>query len=446
MDTVNTPIVAVIGAGPAGLYAAKQLTMDQCQVVLFNRDIKPGGLAEYGIYPDKLKMKEGLRNQFRSILSSPQVHYFGNVQVGEDGDITIEQIRELGFHAVLAAVGAQSIKHLGIPGENFPRVYHAKEVVYHYNGLPPYSERDYPIGKKVAVVGVGNVMLDVARWLMDEKKVDEVIAIARRGPSEVKFDRKELEMVVGRIDFTTLRNEVDRVAPIMASVGQDPYEALTIYTEAMEKAIPHTVNSRMRFRFLSSPTRILGNSTDGALGLEIENTTLKVEGDEIKAVGTGEVEAIDVDTVIFAIGDAVDTRLGLPVAGNQFVKNIDSRFQIEGQSYESCSSKFGKDPCGVFVAGWARKASSGVVGIARKDGVNAALAIREFLSSRKSLKFKAIDEILQQIRQLVPKAVEYNDILFLEAAEKKKSVEMGVEGYKFTRNDEMLGLLGKTVR
>jgi ferredoxin--NADP+ reductase len=446
LDTVTAPIVAVIGAGPAGLYAAKQLTMDQCHVVLFNRDIKPGGLAEYGIYPDKLRMKEGLRAQFRSILSSPQVHYFGNVQVGEGCDISIEQIRELGFHAVLAAVGAQSIKHPGIPGENLHRVYHAKEVVYHYNGLPPYSEWDFPVGKKVAIVGVGNVMLDVARWLMDEKKVDDVIAIARRGPAEVKFDRKELEMVVERIDFNLLRKEVDRVAPVMASVGQDPYEALTIYTEASQKAVPHTVQSRMQIRFLSSPKQILGDADGNVRGLELEGTTLKVEGDEIKAVGTGIVETLDVDTVIFAIGDAVDTRLGLPVAGNQFVKNIDSRFQIEGQSYESCSSKFGKNPCGVFVAGWARKASSGVVGIARKDGVNAAFAIREFLASRKALKFVAIDDVLNKIREQIPAAVEYDNILYLEAAERVKGTELGIEGYKFTRNEEMMALLGKVAR
>ncbi len=326
MSDEITPIVAVIGAGPAGLYAAKQLTLDGCQVVLFNRDIKPGGLAEYGIYPDKLKMKEGLRTQFRSILSSPMVRYFGNVRVGEECDITIQQIHELGFHALLATVGAQAEKSLGIPGESLAGVHHAKEVVYHYNQLPPFSERSMEIGKKVAIVGVGNVMLDLSRWLIDEKHVDEVIAIARRGPAEVKFDRKELETVVERIDLKLLNEEVERVAAKMIAVGQMPQSAFTLYHEALEKALPHEYPSSLRMRFLSSPKQILGDANGRVRGLELEETTLRMVNGEVKAVGTGVFEVLDVDTVIFAIGDAVDTRLGLPVIGNQFVKNPDSNF------------------------------------------------------------------------------------------------------------------------
>jgi ferredoxin--NADP+ reductase len=131
--------VAVVGAGPAGLFAARELTQQGVGVVLFNRDLKPGGLAEYGIYPDKHKMKEGLRNQFRQILALENLHYFGNVLIAENGDLSRTDLRQLGFQATLVTTGAQGTKWLGLPGEHLRGVFHAKDIVYHYNLLPPYS-------------------------------------------------------------------------------------------------------------------------------------------------------------------------------------------------------------------------------------------------------------------------------------------------------------------
>src|SRR5512143_1461473 len=93
--------VAVVGAGPAGLFAAKELVDQGAHVVLFNRDIKPGGLAEYGIYPDKYKMKQGLRVQFKQILAQPRIDYFGNVTVCCGGNVVLEDLIESGFQAVL---------------------------------------------------------------------------------------------------------------------------------------------------------------------------------------------------------------------------------------------------------------------------------------------------------------------------------------------------------
>jgi ferredoxin--NADP+ reductase len=125
--------VAVIGAGPAGLYAARQLADRNIHTILFNRDVKPGGLAEYGIYLNKIRMKEGLRSQFRQIIALDDVEYYGNVLVGEhSADLTLDSIRELGFQALLVTVGAQSTKRLGIPGEDLSNVFHAKDIVYHY--------------------------------------------------------------------------------------------------------------------------------------------------------------------------------------------------------------------------------------------------------------------------------------------------------------------------
>ncbi|MCE1253125.1 MAG: NAD(P)-binding protein [Anaerolineae bacterium] len=108
--------VAVVGAGPAGLFAASELAKKGIRVTLFNRDIKPGGLAEYGVYPQKYRLREGFRTQFEHILESNLIDYYGNVLVHQDGDLTLDDIRSMGFHAILVTVGAQGTKWLGLPG------------------------------------------------------------------------------------------------------------------------------------------------------------------------------------------------------------------------------------------------------------------------------------------------------------------------------------------
>ena len=108
--------VAIIGAGPAGIYAARKLRRSGFEVVILNRDIRPGGLAEYGIFHDKYKMKAGLRKQFAKILDTEGIHYRGNITIGTQGVLRIEDLDELGFDAVVVAVGAQGIKWLKIEG------------------------------------------------------------------------------------------------------------------------------------------------------------------------------------------------------------------------------------------------------------------------------------------------------------------------------------------
>jgi hypothetical protein len=113
-------VVAVIGAGPAGLFASKILALNGVHVVLLNRDILPGGLAEYGIYYDKFKMKEGLRKQFQQILNLAQIDYYGNITVGETGDISLPELRALGFQAVMV----KFCGHCGWSAARIIGVYH----------------------------------------------------------------------------------------------------------------------------------------------------------------------------------------------------------------------------------------------------------------------------------------------------------------------------------
>jgi len=341
-------LVAVIGAGPAGLFGARELANHGARVVLFNRDIKPGGLAEYGIYPTKHFMKAGLRKQFRQILENPNINYFGNISIGTQGDLSLDNLWELGFQAILVTAGAQGAKWLGLPGEDLEGVYQAKDVVYFYNKLPPNSQRHYRFGKRCAIVGAGNVMVDIARYLIRQEKVDEVVAVVRRGPAEVKFDKKEMEYVIANLDLNALDEEISRVRPVMEAVNQDPEAARATILEALPKAYEKVSDTRLRFEFLSSPVRMIGQN--GLLTqLEIEDTTLILKDGDTKARGTGNKRTLNVETVIFAIGDKVDESFGLPTKWNEFVINEHPLYPITDISYEVFDPQAGKPIEGMFV-------------------------------------------------------------------------------------------------
>ena len=430
----NQYFVAVIGAGPAGLFGARELANLGARVVLFNRDIKPGGLAEYGIFPNKYTMKNGLRKQFRQIMDLPNLDYYGNVTVGSQGDLTLDDLRGLGFQAILVTAGAQGTKWLGLPGEDLEGVYHAKDVVYYYNGLPPYSQKSFHFGKRCAVIGAGNVMLDIVHYLSRDVKVDEVIAVVRRGPAEVKFDKKEMEYVIANLDQTALDSEIQRVAPIIQAVGQDADAARALILEALPKATPKTTDTRFSFEFLASPVQMIGDAEGKLTQVELEDNILVASNGDTKAKGTGNKRRLDVDTVIFAIGDKVDDSFGLPVEWNEFVKNSSPRFPIDGVSYESPSED-------VFVGGWSRKASSGLVGIARKDGTNAAKVVWQYLQTKQPVEAN-LDAVTAKLKSLGKPVVLKEDIKKLEALEAAETQKRGVEEFRFDNNDEMLQAMG----
>jgi ferredoxin--NADP+ reductase len=436
-------LVTVIGAGPAGMYASRELALAGETVVLLNRDIKPGGLAEYGIYYDKHKMKEGLRRQFRAILDIPNIHYFGNVSIGHETGFTLDELRAQGVQAILVAVGAQGTKWLGLPGEELKRVYHAKDLVYHYNDLPPYSYEQFPIGRRVALIGVGNVMLDIAHWLVRELKVDEIVAVARRGPAEVKFTKKEMEYIARNLDVPALDTELQRVAPVMAAVGQDVQAARDYILAALPKALEPVSNTCFRFDFLASPTRILGDEKGEVCGLEVEDTTLVASNGDTKARGLGTRRILNVDTVVFCIGDRVDEKFGLPVKWNEFVKNPHPAFAVEGVSYEAYDPYTDQPIKDVFVAGWSREASSGLVGVAKKDGENGARAITMYLQTvpTRDNGMECLHALSHKIRQVFPCAVTKEDICRLQELERQEAERRGVEFFKFKSNEEMLAAL-----
>ncbi len=426
--------VAVIGAGPAGLYGARELAQAGAEVTLFNRDIKPGGLAEYGIYPDKITMKNGLRKQFAQILATPGLRYFGNLRIGEDADLSLADLRAMGFQAIFVTTGAQGTKWLGLPGEDLRGVYHAKDMVYFYNHLPPFSQKDFRFGSRCLVVGAGNVMIDIARYLIREAKVDEVTAVVRRGPAEVKFTKKELEYVAANLDLGLLDAEIERCAENMRSVNQDPAAAKDFLLSALPKAAPKASETKFRFRFLCSPKAMRG--TDGLLThVEVEENLLTLKNGDTKPRGTGEILPLEAETIIFAIGDTVDENFGLPTEWSEFVKNESPRFPQDGLTYEVADAE------NIFVAGWSRKASDGLVGYARKDGINGAKAVLAYLAGLPM--GESVQGALDAKLASLSKPIIMGDAaLRLYQVEKEEAEKRGVDEFKFDDNAEMLAALG----
>ena len=435
-------LVAVVGAGPAGIYGTRKLTEAGHRVVLLNRDIKPGGLAEYGIFVDKEKIKTGLRKQFKRILADPKVFYLGHVTVGNNQSVTLGELKSMGFGAIVVTAGAQGTKKLGIEGEETLGVYHAKDVVYHYNSLPPFSERTFEIGRRVAIIGMGNVMVDIANWLLNLKKIDQVVVVARRGPLEKAYDDSEFEYVEQYLDNADMKKEIERIAPQLAAVGQDVGKIMQKFVKQGEPA----EGRRLTFRYLCSPTKVIANDRGRVAALEAEENEMVLQDGKTVAKGTGKKRRIEVDCVIYAIGDQVDASIGLPFSRGAFVTNPE---QLAGDpnpaAYQPYDPETKKALDGIFVAGWSRNASVGLVGVAKQDAERGMKVVNEYLKSKPGLSSGEMEEKIEALIDALTKKnapiVTKEDIELLESAEQEEARARKTWDFKYTSDDKMLQVI-----
>jgi ferredoxin/flavodoxin---NADP+ reductase len=439
--------VFVIGAGPAGMFAAQKIAQGGHEVIIFNRDIKPGGLAEYGIYPTKDKMKFGLRKQFAKVLSLPNVHYFGYVPVSTESPVSVEELRRFSPTAMVFSVGAQGTKKLGLPGETARGVYPAKDFVYNYNLLPPFTAQDFSVGKRVAVVGMGNVMVDIAHWLLvdDPKKAtEEVIVVARRGPFEAKFDKKEFAFVENYLDRAAFEAELRRIQPQLASVGQDisklAEETFPVLAKpAPEKAAP---GGRLRFRFLCSPQAIHAGPDGRINRLTVVENVLQERDGNIACKATDKTTDLDVDTMIFAIGDVADPTIGLPYNRDAYVTNPAVGEDPKGAPhYELYDPQTGKIMPGMYAVGWARKASEGLVGIARHDGEVGAAHVLKYLEGVGDAQGACAEQVRSHLESKGVRVVDKADLESLARAEEKVAQDRGLTWFKFDKDEDMLAAI-----
>lgn len=447
MSATTSHVIIVAGAGPAGMAVASSLAKAGHEIIILNRDIKFGGLAEYGIFPAKLKLRGGLKKQYWELLEKPNVHYFGNVSIGNGKDLTVEDVRGLGASAVIFSIGAQGTKAIGVEGDSAKGVFHAKDVVYHFNRLPGFGDRPFDMGKHVAVIGAGDVMVDIAHWLTRYKKIERVTAIVRRGPVERKYNPKEIRAICSNMDIEGINEEFARIKDRLAAVGQKPDEVLKAFTDEFTKCEPKVSDTKMGFKFLASPKRILVDDHNRVRGLEMEDNKLDQKGEDTVAVGLKKYYDFPCDAVIFAVGDKVDETVGLPYKGGLFITNPNKTGNDPDDSlFQAYDEASGKIMDGVFLAGWARKASEGLVGIAKRDGDWCAEVVRRYLATKSPGSHTGAKIVLDKLASILKAhkshPVDLEGLRILDSNEKTHWSEKECIGeFKYTSNQEMIDLI-----
>jgi ferredoxin/flavodoxin---NADP+ reductase len=434
--------VFVVGAGPAGMFAARQFALAGYETYIFNRDVRPGGLAQYGIYPVKTKMKTGLRKQFDQTLALPNVHYFGHVQIGAAYDLSLAELEAMRPAAIVFACGAQGAKKLGLPGEDAKGIYAAKDFVYHYNQLAPYVSGDFSTGKRIAIVGVGNVAIDIARWLLLDdpgKQTESVVMIARRGPLEIKFDKKEIEHVESHLSREELINELARVKDRCAGAKQDvsPDRIFSMHFPHLNNPDFASIPPQLSLRFLSSPKAFLADSAGRVSKMVIAENDLVLNADgSTSARSNGQTSELDVDTVLFAIGDKHDPQIGLPMGPEGYATKPDPSKPGE-PSFEVWDPAGARVIPGRFVVGWARKASTGLAGIARHDGELGARKALEYLNNLLDPDTLSARQIRERLSEKGIRSIDKQDLALLAQAERREGPVTLPMSFNFSDNGEI---------
>ncbi|AKH18001.1 FAD-dependent oxidoreductase [Deinococcus soli (ex Cha et al. 2016)] len=437
--------VAVIGSGPSGIFATEALLKQTdlpAQVDVYDRLPTPYGLVRYGVAPDHLTIKSVTRG-FEKTLGDPRVRFLGNVEFGTD--LTHEDALTH-YDAVLYTVGASSDRRLGIPGEDLTGSMSATEFVAWYNGHPDAAAREMVLSASgVAVVGVGNVALDVSRILvktaqelhesdiaahaltaLDASHVQDVWVLGRRGPAQAAFTTKELR------EFGELHAAEPVVKPEEIALSEAEEAAITDNTKKKNVEVLRDFASReaegkarrVHLRFLVSPVEILDDGQGRVGGLKVERNRLDENGN---AVGTGEFEVLPVQMVLRSVGYRGVALPGVPFDEKRgVIANDEGR--VVGR-------------VGEYTAGWIKRGPSGVVGTNRKDATD---TVAHLLADAKDGKLpgaahptrEAVDALL---RGKGVQVYSFHDWQVLDAHELAEGQAQGRPRAKVVHRDLMLG-------
>ncbi len=433
--------VAIVGSGPAGFYTAAALIdqSDDVSIDFIERLPTPFGLIRGGVAADHQTTKN-IAKKFDKTALMDQVRFYGNVEVGRD--ISLADLLDL-YDAVVLAIGAPSDRTLNIPGADKTGVLGAAAFVGWYNGHPDFRnlgpDLDVPAA---AVIGVGNVAIDIARLLsrsdkglaatdlpdyaqtaMRRSPIKDVYLFGRRGPVEAKFTNVELREMgklsecVPQVKAEQLPDGVGDLAGRDKRLKERNLETLHQFSERQPDEKP----KRVHFEFFAAPSEILG--TDRVEGIRLERTRVE----DGRAVGTGEFFDVACGLVVSAIGYR-----GNPLDGAPF---DESRGIIPNDD--------GRVDDGLYAAGWIKRGPSGVISTNRPDGVAAAGHIlNDHDAGAKGRKpgRKALETLLRD-RKI--RFVSYDDWKKIEAAE-INNAETGRPRKKFVAIQDMLDVLDKT--
>jgi ferredoxin--NADP+ reductase len=367
--------VAIVGAGPAGYFAAQALQNLQTEELQFSIDMierlpTPWGLVRSGVAPDHPKIKT-VAKVFEKVANEPNFRLFGNVELGSD--LTIEQLKEK-YDAVVIATGSALGKKLGIPGEELAGSMSAATFVPWYNAHPDFKDEKIDLSCETAIViGAGNVAMDVARMLalepseldptdtadhaidsLKESSIRTVVLSARRGPENAAFTSPELRELP-KLEHTNVIMDKTDIEAAIARAGDAPEKDVKSNLDAMlliSEKEPTAHERTMKFQFLATPKEIKGSG--------------RVEEVVFQKTGTDETFSIKCGLVITAIGYEAASLEGIPYEKGKVV-NTDGRV---GEN--------------VYVVGWAKRGPSGVIGTNKSDAADVMKLLVEDLKDPKS--------------------------------------------------------------
>ena len=447
--------VAIIGAGPAGFYAAGALFKnfeDALQVDIFEKLPAPYGLVRYGVAPDHEKIKN-VRRIFDRTGDNQNFRFFGNVEYGKD--LSLDDLSQCYDHIVFA-VGCQSARKLQVDGEDLPNVISATEFVYWYNAHPEYTTLtpDFS-GNTAVVVGAGNVALDVARILIrdlsDLKKTDiadhtlhalessqikDVYVLSRRGPAQAKFTSPELKEFgeLNNVQALVVDDELKLDADSQALHDSDrATEKIYGLLNGFDRVLNPKVDSRVHFRFLVSPTSIAGDK-DGVSGLTlVRNRLEKTESGYLNAVSTEQTEHLRCQLVVPSVGYRGEALTDLPFDDKRGrIPNDLGRIDLD-------------DGKRIYVVGWSKRGPSGVVGTNKADAAETvALMIEDFQSSEPKKDLASIDDLIDNLvaeKDLHP--ITFQDWLSIKNSEEQRGEKEGRPRVKYTKLNEFLQAISK---
>ena len=369
--------VAIVGSGPSGMYAADALLDHGIEVDVIDKLPVPFGLVRYGVAPDHFSIRS-VRDTLDQIWDRPGIRFLGNVEVG--CDVSIEELRSA-YHAVVLSYGAASDRRLDIDGEDLVGSVAATDLVAWYTGHPDYRGPDFdallPTVRRVAVIGVGNVAVDVVRVLSKSETeleqtdmpehvlrtlatspIEYVYLLGRRGPAQATFTTKELREL-GELEVADVRLDPDAAELDPASIAEvEGNKVAARNVKVLEEWIARAPRSDAKrtidVRFFRRPQAILG--TDRVEAVRVERTGLTAEG---ALTGTGEVEELPVDLVVRSVGYRGTAVSGVPFdSGRNVIPNRDGRV-LDGEAVVP----------GLYVAGWIKRGPTGIIGTNKKCAV-----------------------------------------------------------------------------
>jgi len=466
LGTAERPLrVAVVGAGPAGFYVAEHLLRRADLVVdidMFDRLPTPYGLVRAGVAPDHQKIK-AVTVAFDKVAAHPRFRFFGGVELGKD--LSVADLRAH-YHQIVYTTGAQTDRRMGIPGEDLPGSHPATEFVAWYNGHPDYRDCQFDLTQeRVAVVGVGNVAVDVARILcrtpeelaktdiadyaleaLRHSRVREVYLLGRRGAAQAAFTNPEIkelgELEAADIVVRPEEVELDPLSRDALDKSGDRASAKKVeILQSYARRPPGGKPRRLLVRFRVSPVAVLDNDAGAVGGIRlVRNRLVASASGAIQAQPTEDVEDLPAGLVFRSVGYR-----GVPLPGVPF----DDKWGVVLNEKGGVLDPDTKQPLpGEYTAGWIKRGPSGVIGTNKPDAAETVAGMLEDAAAGQTLEPPQPDPVAAErlVRQRQPSYISYADWLRLNELEVARGRAQGRPRVKFTRLDEMLAALGNRSR